>query len=304
MEDSPQISPDDRIKLAEIAKLAAEKAKLEAETREILDRFSKPWYLSGSFLKALVGGIVSIPVVWWYVENIAKPALQMENLQLARQNELVEDSLSRQRKEYERQFLALKQEQADQKNDQAKKLQELQGERDKILAEKKALETNYERMAAEFTVSKEAKDRIAQRLASLKKEQLVLEKTGKEFDVQVRKAAEEAKAAQVRFKQVQAQFMNNANLPLEEPGIRIVCLADSFPSADNLKKDLKDRLGLDVEIAPLPAGNPGDPDKKRKIFYAKANYATAAKLHSFLKSGGYELVQKTGFAEDIIAVWM
>jgi hypothetical protein len=216
----------------------------------------------------------------------------------------VEDSLSRQRKEYERQFLALKQEQADQKNDQAKKLQELQGERDKILAEKKALETNYERMAAEFTVSKEAKDRIAQRLASLKKEQLVLEKTGKEFDVQVRKAAEEAKAAQVRFKQVQAQFMNNANLPLEEPGIRIVCLADSFPSADNLKKDLKDRLGLDVEIAPLPAGNPGDPDKKRKIFYAKANYATAAKLHSFLKSGGYELVQKTGFAEDIIAVWM
>lgn len=78
---------------AEIEKIEAEKAKIDVERTELQRQFDRPWFRKRYFYQAVVAGIVSIPLIWFFITEIAIPMQEIENIRLSRNNELVRDSL-------------------------------------------------------------------------------------------------------------------------------------------------------------------------------------------------------------------
>ncbi|MEM6425764.1 MAG: hypothetical protein AAF728_11485 [Cyanobacteria bacterium P01_D01_bin.128] len=84
----------------EIAKLRAEIAKAIAERKEIEARLNLPWYRRPRFIQAIVAGVVALPVIWFYFEEVALPSLnatrleqQIETLRIRRDLNLTIDTL-------------------------------------------------------------------------------------------------------------------------------------------------------------------------------------------------------------------
>jgi len=67
---------------AEGAKLREEREKLRAERREIELRLGKPWYRKEAFFKAVVGGLLALPVMWFFFDQIIRPVYTVENKKL------------------------------------------------------------------------------------------------------------------------------------------------------------------------------------------------------------------------------
>ena len=87
MSTTPQTpSPFDAARIereqAEAAKLREERAKLRAQRREIELRLAKPWYRTEGLLKAVVGGLLALPVMWFFFDQIIRPVYTVENKKL------------------------------------------------------------------------------------------------------------------------------------------------------------------------------------------------------------------------------
>ena len=77
----------------ETKRIKAERLKLELES----DELKKPWFKKRMFLQACIGVIVVIPLIWFYVKEIAIPLYQAENIKLVNRNEKTLDSLRKAR---------------------------------------------------------------------------------------------------------------------------------------------------------------------------------------------------------------
>ncbi|MEO0535364.1 MAG: hypothetical protein AAF215_16015 [Cyanobacteria bacterium P01_A01_bin.123] len=65
----------------ELTKLKAEIAKAIAEKREIEERLNAPWYRRPQFIQAIAAGLVAIPLIWFYFQEVALPSLTAEELE-------------------------------------------------------------------------------------------------------------------------------------------------------------------------------------------------------------------------------
>lgn len=97
---------------AELLKIEVETAKLNAEREKTLQELEdrrrereKKFYQKESFyfgvFKAFIGALLLVPVAWFYFWEIAIPTMRVENIRLARDNELVRDSLDHVAERYE-----------------------------------------------------------------------------------------------------------------------------------------------------------------------------------------------------------
>lgn len=80
---------DHDIRKVRVQRLAAETDRLKAQEAAIRDRLNTPWYEKAAalnFTKAIAQGlftvVIGLPLVWFYVEQVIKPATQAKNLQL------------------------------------------------------------------------------------------------------------------------------------------------------------------------------------------------------------------------------
>lgn len=98
-------SLDEQIKEAEIKRIDAETAKLELESKELARIHNIPWYKSRqpllAIIQAVVAGIVAVPLIWFYVRDIAIPLWDRENIRLAKENIATRDSLETVKKQIE-----------------------------------------------------------------------------------------------------------------------------------------------------------------------------------------------------------
>jgi N-acetyl-anhydromuramyl-L-alanine amidase AmpD len=82
---------------AEIEKIRAEQIRVELESRQLQENLHKPWYRKESALQAFIAGLVSIPILWFFFNDIIKPMYQAENIALTLENAQTRERLQRQR---------------------------------------------------------------------------------------------------------------------------------------------------------------------------------------------------------------
>lgn len=84
--DEQQESLDDRKKRVEIDKMTAEANKLRIETEELIRTTRQPFFLKNSFLKPIVAGLLGVPLMWFYYQNVVQPS--MESIDAERKSEV------------------------------------------------------------------------------------------------------------------------------------------------------------------------------------------------------------------------
>lgn len=77
---------DEDLLIEQIAKTKAERTKCELETKEIQDRLTTPWYRRAHIVQAIAAGLVAVPIIWFYVKEVAIPLSMSENNRLALSN--------------------------------------------------------------------------------------------------------------------------------------------------------------------------------------------------------------------------
>lgn len=91
--ERPDKSVEEQIRYQELRKIRAEADKLEAEKKEIAHEWGWPLFFRKHLPRAVPAVLIAFPLLWFYVTEVALPLFSTENIQLARQNELVRDSL-------------------------------------------------------------------------------------------------------------------------------------------------------------------------------------------------------------------
>ncbi len=70
---------------AEIARIEEERRKLELERKELERKSHLHWYKKPLFIQAIIAGIVAVPLIWFYVKDVALPLSRRENIKLSRE---------------------------------------------------------------------------------------------------------------------------------------------------------------------------------------------------------------------------
>ena len=92
--NSPSENSEMMRQKAEIEKLEAETEKLKLETAELKEKFNSPWYKYRHLLNPVVFGLLALPTVWFYLENVFLPTYQIEQIRLQNQYNALNDSLN------------------------------------------------------------------------------------------------------------------------------------------------------------------------------------------------------------------
>ncbi|HCV43035.1 MAG TPA: hypothetical protein DGH68_06090 [Bacteroidetes bacterium] len=83
-----------------LGRLQIEKAKLEIEDLKLrVKQMNRPWFLRIWFLKSLGAGLVLVPLLWFYIVQVAIPLFQANQHRLNREFQYTLDSLDRVKKE-------------------------------------------------------------------------------------------------------------------------------------------------------------------------------------------------------------
>ena len=73
---------------AEIDLLKSEKAKIDLERSTLNKENEKPWYRKERVIQAFFAGVVAVPLLWFFFQEIVTPLYQKENIKLAYENEV------------------------------------------------------------------------------------------------------------------------------------------------------------------------------------------------------------------------
>ena len=135
--------PDARTQ-AEVEKLRAEARQAEAEATKIHRDLARPWFRGALFLQAIAAGLVAVPIVWFYVKEVAIPLHDAKNIKLQRQ---IEESLSNLRKEKAQHAEAVKrlvEEKEETSRVQLSKLNDLRASYESVEKTSQELKAQYE----------------------------------------------------------------------------------------------------------------------------------------------------------------
>ena len=82
---------------AEIARLKSETAKINIEKKKLEKESKTPWYKKDKYLQAFFAGVVAVPLLWFFFNEIAIPIYQKENVKLSYENEVAKVNLEKQK---------------------------------------------------------------------------------------------------------------------------------------------------------------------------------------------------------------
>ena len=131
---------------AELDKLRAEARHAEAEAIKIHRDLKRPWFRGSLFLQAIAAGLVAVPLVWFYVKEVAIPLYEAKNIKLERQ---IEESLSKLQNEKSQHFEAVKRlidEKEETSRNLLSKLNDLRSRYESVEKTRKELKVQYEKL--------------------------------------------------------------------------------------------------------------------------------------------------------------
>ena len=137
----------------EINRIEAETSRIELEIEENAIRINTPWYKKTLFIQAVVAGLVAIPLIWFYVKEIALPIFQKENIELSLKNAETEkklhESIEKLRQEkiiYNAKLKSLEDSSKESWNERLEELEQLKKDYQKLQAERKNLLADYKEL--------------------------------------------------------------------------------------------------------------------------------------------------------------
>lgn len=161
---------DDVIKQAELKRLQAEIRKIEAERKKVeleSEEIAKPWYLKLVMLQTFAAILVMIPVIWFYVQELALPItkkevieLNLENSRMKRLNQQTSDSLLKVEEglKIENGKLVLR-------------LQDMQSEQDSLISTRALLLNDLKGISTRCELTEKEKKEYESKYNALRKEQ-------------------------------------------------------------------------------------------------------------------------------------
>lgn len=164
---------------AEINKIEEERRKIEIERKELEYNLRLPWFRKKTFLQAVVGGFVAIPLIWFYVTEIAIPLYNKENIKLEWQNEQALDSLNIARKDFQKKLLTLQNEKVEQSTKLVTQLNEIRSKYGELDSIRRLLAENYRKLSEQNQLTQNDRDKFKQKYETIQsqiKEQAKIEK--------------------------------------------------------------------------------------------------------------------------------
>lgn len=137
-----------------------EKAELERSLK-------LPWYRRKAFFQAVVGGLVAIPLVWFYVKDIAVPLYQSDNIKLALENKVAADSLRRAKEKHQRDIEALETQRQEQAQKHLAELNLLKKQYAAIDSIRKALAADYKNLAQKLTLTERERQDLQKKYSDI-----------------------------------------------------------------------------------------------------------------------------------------
>lgn len=86
---------------AEIARSEEERKKIELERKELERKSKLHWWRKPLFIQAIIAGIIAVPLIWFYVKDVALPLSRRENIKLSRQLIKEKDKLDEANRQHE-----------------------------------------------------------------------------------------------------------------------------------------------------------------------------------------------------------
>ncbi len=154
-------SLDQLLKEAEINRVNAETTKIELENRELR------WSIGKLLFKAFIFSIISVPIIWFYVEKIALPIHNRDNIELEWKISVAQDSLNKAIKIHKKDVLTLLQEKTTQKNEYILDLQEILYEKSMLDSAYKVLSDDYKNLSNTLTLTEKERERFRNEFTNL-----------------------------------------------------------------------------------------------------------------------------------------
>lgn len=162
-------SSNDLRRHAEIDKLRAETRHADAQTEKLEKETRRPWFRGSLFLQAVTAGLVAVPLLWFYVKEIAVPLYQSENIKLAREFEVSKTTLSKQKSEHEEAVKKLIEDREKSSRELLSKLNDLRGRYSNLEKVKLEIDSSYKRLLAEQSVTNIDRQQLITEYDSLRK---------------------------------------------------------------------------------------------------------------------------------------
>ncbi len=159
---------------AEIARIEEERKKFKFERNELERKSNLHWYKRPLFIQAIIAGIVAVPLIWFYVKDVALPLSRRENIKLSKDIEERDQELIRK----EKSFNAMKVEHERKEGVYIGKLKTLNDDYDKVESLLGELANKYESLSNESNGYKEkyaiAKEVLEKQKGEIEEKKLVI----------------------------------------------------------------------------------------------------------------------------------
>jgi len=174
-------SLDDRLKEVEIKKIIVETNKLELERKGLERQKKRSWFTRRLFLQPLIAGIVAVPLLWFYIRDIAIPLSRRENIRLIKENNATRDSLNVATTRFK-----TEKEAADRQH--LNKLNLSRNEYVRLDSIRKSLAEEYQKLTTQHAFTQKQRDDFQMKVASLEKESEAQKLLVSGLDAQIAKA--------------------------------------------------------------------------------------------------------------------
>lgn len=155
---------------AEIEKLRADARKADVEARKLEQELARPWFRRPAILQSFAAGLVAVPLVWFYVTEIAIPLYEIETISLTRQNEEAAFELQKRERDFDARLTALVQEKDEQERDYLARLASLEGQKERLEKDRQSLQAQYAKILDAQEISEEQRLEIEAEALALQRE--------------------------------------------------------------------------------------------------------------------------------------
>lgn len=129
---------------AEIDLLKSEKAKIDLERSRLNKENEKPWYRKERVIQAFFAGVVAVPLLWFFFQEIVTPLYQKENIKLAYENEVSRIENEKLKDSLDFFYIQIKRQDSLAKLERENAWDNLQSKENEFEEQKKKLESQYQ----------------------------------------------------------------------------------------------------------------------------------------------------------------
>lgn len=221
---------DNMMKEAELLRLKAETRMIESEKRktdlesaELERKINLQWFRRRAFFQAIVAGIVVIPLIWFYVKDIAIPLYQSDNIKLKRQNEVTADSLKQTITSHSLEVQKLQRDRNDQDQQYISDLSQIKNEYEILDSIRKSLSREYQKLSLRFSSSEQERKDLQKNYRSLQDQSWNQKQKLKELDEQIEQkkqnnALRSVPRQKIDYEEIGQMLLNRGMYSINYPG--------------------------------------------------------------------------------------